>query len=219
MVTFIWRYPHPDRNVCKVNTDKWLVSKNHWSPCVEGSLYVVAGLCYVCLDEVMLNLNGICSLPSLYWRQFQIVKVENPTYWAIWTSFLRGVTFIKRWHHAQLNALPRCVRGSPLTTFPMSINNISPRLKEIPQYCYNDVHHNVRTLLLQTFQLPFSNCQCPSRWLKQFFAISYNFPKEQMCFKCTRLNHVQNVNVAKHPYFRDYHISRSNQQHYRDKNR
>jgi len=50
------------------------------------------------------------------------------------------------------------VRDRPLTTCPMSINNISLRLKAIPQYCYydinfltcqDDVQRDIRTLLLQ----------------------------------------------------------------------
>ena len=81
--------------------------------------------------------------------------------------------------------------------------------------CQDDVQRDDRMLLLQAFQLPYSSFQCPIVVSKNYSPFHTTF-QQRNCVSSVGLNHVKKVKVAKHPYFRGYHLSRANQQHFRE---
>jgi len=54
---------------------------------------------------------------------------------------LKGAHFGQLRHSLKRNKKAVCVRGSPLTTCPIFINNIPLRLKVVPHSCYNALWH------------------------------------------------------------------------------
>jgi len=104
-----------------------------------------------------------------------------------------------------------CIRGSPLTTCPMSLNNIPLRLKVIPHSCYNqdEVQSDVRTQRIQAVEHHYSFFQS----LNDFLPFRTTF-QESDCVSGVGLNHDIKVQVAKDTHFRGYQFSFAIKQHY-----